>query len=1133
MLRQYTDALQQSVSDIDRQVREQERELEGEAGEQTREVLETTGSAYEGVRESISGLEKERQDILRAIREVEREEQKKRTIPGYRPVYYGTEEKLSEIESLAGSAFAVTRISKEGIETAEKQALGDISGALSQAKAELQKRRNEAIKEAETYYKAESDKYERENIKLGDDTWVDRNEFNNYFKDIDTEYASKYRNIALSKGVDAMNDAMKQDYQRQVIESTPVIPTQLKPYIDIDTTELNLNKAVLDGLTDAELYKQANYNVSQLDIDNIVNENKRWNDTHVQLSNGDWVDRYKYEQYTPELQTQLNRLGVTVFNDQLAKKQADFESNNIKLLNGDWVSRNDYYNLSVLDRNILQLQGVNMFNAIVDGREREFQFKNVEIKDGVWVDRFEWNKLDDKQKQQVIDTGQYTTDPIVIVNTPKGEKQFKQAEWNRLNDVQQLEVTLGRPSKLSEYEAYRLYNDLVETGILKESDVESYYKANLPFIPTATALGYIEQLVPGTQYYELINDVRNDAAYKWEREYSDMVATGAYERLASGMGLEYFGSDIYNTLKPTVYPRGTMKELGVTAINVGLLTLPLWGKPIGKLAGKVKLIGKKPTTVVETKVPMDGVLPNVKPTVNEVPVTRTQLDQTIDYLTSKDVPITKEWHGLQEFGTQRRWTFAGETTKYEPKQFIDLGKVELPQVRETVTPEFLRTTVPSMKPLGYYGIRSGMTGGAKVPIFTSRPGESFSGGVRTPYTAEMGEGLTRGGTKTPTPQIPVGEISPALIQAGRLNELNVVPVKTGVTPPIGVPIGYREVTPVEFYNEYPDTVESVLSQQLQHLGITSSQLQGVEPLRAEQINAITMTTNLTGSQIQALQSTGQLVSVISQIEPLNLTITTPRITTMPTQAISPEVRGLPESATEITTEVKPSVEISPAVETATQIATETELGTRTDIGRGIETRPPRIIRIVIPDIKEADNYIGSRHTPERGTYLWKMGEPYGGEMWYALKPPYTSVKDFYTIRGTPRGDIKNARGIGSAYKTFQIYGGKWPENPPDVEIDIGAILIGIEDNEILFDRDPEDVYKGKKDTSYLYELTETDTKLPSLENVPVYDFPDTRNEWYESVNKSKKKKSKKRVFDPEKNYYRGHEIMNIGVEGRL
>lgn len=403
MLRQYQEAYRETQRDIEAQSLEQTERLQSEAESQRAKLALQVLEAKTEVRGGVSEVELQHQELAQQLREAERLEERRGVIEAYEPVDLQTEARIKELETTAASIFAEARQSTEAIEKQETEALAKLDKALEDALTEVREAKDKALQQAWQQYDIQSREFERANIELGDGEWVDKEKWDDYFKDMPLDIKEELQSIAKLKGLDAMNKAIKE------------LPTPTEP------TE----------------------------------------------------PTYIYTEIPPP--------------------------NSVKLMTDEYVNKDEFDALPLIDQNTLRIQGVDAYNKMISERAT---VGLVETPEGI---------------EEVT-----TTIEVVELDTPTGKKQMPKAEWDALTEMEQVEVSLGRPPTLSEWQSYRIDTELVKPRVMMQYDVDSYFRT----MGVGVALGEVSRLFPGVQKYEAINNVMGSAEGEWQKAYPDMYEKG-------------------------------------------------------------------------------------------------------------------------------------------------------------------------------------------------------------------------------------------------------------------------------------------------------------------------------------------------------------------------------------------------------------------------------------------------------------------------------------------------------------------------------------------------------------------------------------------------------------------------------
>jgi hypothetical protein len=546
------------------------------------------------------------------------------------------------------------------------------------------------------------------------------------------------------------------------------------------------------------------------------------------------------------------------------------------------------------------------------------------------------------------------------------------------------------------------------------------------------------------------------------------------------------------------------------------------------------------------------------------PIRQHPIIDTVEYLTKQEKTVIDP--NTQRIMQYDVWDYSNELQNIMKMPL--LGKVPKP-IADTYTGTGERITdLPiAERPFGYYGIHQGKAGGATTPLRETRsPADTFAGGTRTPLTEEsplqgyMGgsSGTRRMPTTTPegTSTLPPATLAPearaqeqVLLSSmaedvARLHGItseqivSKIPLTDVQATQLAKTLNIPEIEVIQWHTlgrleelitnklVMPSNAvrEAIIVLQLAQVhGVGQEQLVGVEPLTTTQIEQLSETLNVTSTDIQQAQATGQLadlmvVNIEQAAQTINDTLVVPEIAQSlgitPAQliGIAPltdiQIDALTETlnvtrqaieqaqmtgllnATLSQVETRPYTEMSPLTQTEVQVQQQTQvtpftetivqeqitpieqIQIRTPIKAiGIEVpakpQPPRI-KPYIPILK-FDTAKGVKWDEEKpippATITMKLGSPRGFPqgMWILIPYPYT---DIYYTGNKPMGAI-DATGRGSTKRTLQVL------NPDKATIqdfntvykDIGVTILKIYKDDtginVTFSQDKEDAYKGK------------------------------------------------------------------------
>jgi len=1068
VLKEYYDRYQSTQLDIERQAGEQRQRLESEAEERRRKLAEQEAGiiadiekqqseAEAKVRVSISEMEVSRQSAAQKLRTAERQEQRKRAgISLYTPTDLRTTEQLLGLEDIGKSTLGKARIVREDIlsqvgksktEVAKQKAesLLDIDKALQNALGQLDTEKRQAIESARQQYESQSAEFESSNIRLGDGTWVDRKEWNESFNKLDTELADKYKDIGLTKGINAMNKALEDDKAEFV-------------------------------------------------------------NTHVEIQPNQWVDRNDWDKLTVDQQTEFRTTGkYTITNtpatgDEALKKLID---------SGD----------APIGSTLLE------YNKETGTVRFQPPSINIPITDTSGI-------------TEGLPEEQVTTIEVVELDTPSGKVQMPKDDWDKMPDTKKLETSLGRIPTLAEYQYYQIDKQLIQSQVMNQSDVDAYFRSQ----PFSTVLGEVTRIVPGTQYYEALNNVMGNSEDEWGKAYPDMYLKGVGITSLEMMGL---------SASKALYPQISVKEIKgsewvSTGLGIGMLTAPLW---LPKVVSVVK-------TPVEAK--LSVITPDILKTefqktytiAKEAGQAKTAMDKAIQVVKNTEVNNPNYFKYLQDSADKTRTSITADlkfTEKFSVLEKIDTKQLKAFEKASQIdgltdaTNEVIRTRKAFDNALQEASngvvddaLRARLS--ATRQAFTDaldRFGEITQPRAidwRVPTQERI---VWAESTVTPyTVQKPINPSVQALFD--QINEWNVthlkptpeskggvatavrpitvkpIPefeIKTKVSPPEVAGISKAEVPatakapspkpitkpspfvlpakPTTTPTEKPRTREITGGDTEQLPSVTSrpittesevTEIKEFTPdiIKEAELEAvkgkpiIEVDTNLKQKMIDITKDASIYVRELKAIGLEDIEIRNSLREFIKNKINSQTNEQLRNQLRQVSQEM---------IETALQTQAITATTTETKIG--IEKQVTTTIPTPIPTITgKGEQWPEDKKIPP-ATITWKMGEPKGAPegMWNIFPYPYERL--YYSTK-EPEGVLRRAKGKGSAKETLQVIGGEIPSDfDLDTQRDIGATLLNISIHggvaDIDFDRDPEDAYKGKSE-----EVTVDETPLKEI-----------------------------------------------------
>ena len=186
--------------------------------------------------------------------------------------------------------------------------------------------------------------------------------------------------------------------------------------------------------------------------------------------------------------------------------------------------------------------------------------------------------------------------------------------------------------------------------------------------------------------------------------------------------------------------------------------------------------------------------------------------------------------------------------------------------------------------------------------------------------------------------------------------------------------------------------------------------------------------------------------------------------------IRERIRDMTEARVREMTELQTVTKTQAATTTITDTITDAAIGTSyyfpdsalkewQNRTRETTKKPPRIPVLPSEDTGQLPTLT---REPKLGDAIWRMGEPRGGVMYVVVIPPY-ALDNAYYFRRRPASATKYAEGEGSAYKTFEIVGGKAAN---DADLDMGSFIAhirkSVENGAVIeFDRDPSEDFTHK------------------------------------------------------------------------
>lgn len=451
--------------------------------------------------------------------------------------------------------------------------------------------------------------YNAENVVLADGTAIKREEFN--------KLSPADQSLVMTGGIEAYNQKVEQEKATfaadnyKLPDGTYIPMEQWNELTPEDQSFITQNgiDAYNQKLASEKTEFEANHvqlwdgtYVAKSDWDKLT----EWGQTTLRLQGIDYFNEYALkdnsvfkEEYRPQaivLQSEVPASGEVAFKQlqdvgqiplnaeytgyDAATGQVSYSTpppDSVKLYDGTYV-RNDYYNnLTEQGQSYLKLYGIEQFNKAKDANPQFF-------KEGVGSEA-----ISESETTEI--TGE--TIRVVVVQTPTGEQQFTEDEWNSKTDAQKLEVSIGRVPTLAEYQAYKLQRQLIDTNVLTDYDVDAYFKS----FPFSFVLGEVTKVVPGTQYYEAINNVMSSSEKEYKEAYTDL-----YEQAIMITALDYNGFVAAKAL----YPQLTIKDVTLadwvqTGIAVVSYTMPIWlPKAVGLAAKGVNVaVNKLKPMVIE------------------------------------------------------------------------------------------------------------------------------------------------------------------------------------------------------------------------------------------------------------------------------------------------------------------------------------------------------------------------------------------------------------------------------------------------------------------------------------------------------------------------------------------------------
>lgn len=1005
-------------SEVTKQITEQQTEIRNVAEEERAKVKSQALEEQTKTRKSISVTEATKQEILGQLRTAERKEQRKIDLPFLGSINIGTKESISDVEEESQEIFKSAEARRKEVSNWEKEALNEINTAESDALTEINKlsteefeRINKAENEAITAQKA----FEVANIEVAPDKWYDRKEW--------SKLTSEQQKEVIKTGSYTVKDTV---YYR----------------LDKEGNKTEISKSEYDKLEKEQ--KDAffePYTTPLLPTEHLSDE-EVWelmkSDSQYSIPQNAELDKVTYVNGIPTVHYKVP-VETKGAEPTLAYFKYDDSGNEIE------ISETEYNRLKA-ENDKLKINNT------------EITLKSGAI---IWVPTDTWNNLTPEQKEEVKTTGSYTEEPTITVYSyadttglsgedylQKRFQTFKQSEWEKKDELDKLEVILGRRPTLSEYQ----YQKLIDAGY-SQWDILSYY--TIPgFGP---GLGLITKVIPGKQKAEGILDVTLDAQKEWQRKYSDLKWSGAFANTLNNLGAPALESLVYRmgakTTKEHEDWTPTREQWIVTGVSGALWTLPFTVPPAVRAFKRVftkAKVGTYPFSepawsyneVKATQIPggtprivktgSPAVPPTLRPTkvigAGEVGMSESQFTRFLRARVTEptlDPASFKIRENLwSQIGKIQEQIAPSKAIPKKPKSITETN------IKEIVTREAeIKALWTERKAKWIEQMKSVVS--KQEQLITEKPKTDVVG-IGTEYARIAEQQAAQRASAQAARKL-------AFQEATRLKEGFIVsaegelmPAGKGRTYILDIPIPAKLVAT--------------------ELGINTRQLSGTQTLTTTQVQIISKASGLTETQIKNAVQTGTLTKIISNpATAAKILSQTQNLTQSQTSTLQEvfqqvktfsqtEINTLTSTQLQVVTDVLQKVQTKtrPAYSMHTPTITSQFITPKPSITsrtlKELTEKPPiekggykfKLTLPKIPETSEGKKEEIKEELPV-GTVIWKQGL-----FWKAAAPPY---KKLINLNKPPTNNVVWYTGEGSAYKTIGVVGGEFPDK---IDIDLGV-----------------------------------------------------------------------------------------------
>lgn len=265
-------------------------------------------------------------------------------------------------------------------------------------KSPEQQRAESAQELEESRQKIAEAEFKKKNIELGDGQWVSKDDFKE-IQEKDKEEGTNYAKVALDEGLEAMQTAMQTDWEATHIEIAGSQWMEKEAYQELQDIDLErgTNYAEIALTQGIEAVNQ------QLEEDEATFKTE-----NTKLDTGEWIANKSYEELVTNDAAQgtnyaeiVKTQGVEALNAKLEEDEAEFKAANVELSSGEWITNESMAGLETIDTahgtnyaEIARTQGIEALNKKVEQDETDFRINHVELNTGEWVAKSDYEELE-------------------------------------------------------------------------------------------------------------------------------------------------------------------------------------------------------------------------------------------------------------------------------------------------------------------------------------------------------------------------------------------------------------------------------------------------------------------------------------------------------------------------------------------------------------------------------------------------------------------------------------------------------------------------------------------------------------------------------------------------------------------